>query len=93
MAALEGLPLRAVFGGWMAQGFGLTLGLLVCGGLYFAASVTPFINRRTWRTLDDEPADASGPAEPVGDQPATTTAVAGTADLERDGEAQPVHGR
>ncbi|GAA1614557.1 MFS transporter [Catellatospora bangladeshensis] len=50
--AYAGLPVGSLLGGWLAQSAGLTAGLLVCGLLLLAATLSPVFGYRTWRELD-----------------------------------------
>ncbi|WP_155371681.1 MFS transporter [Catellatospora vulcania] len=51
--AYAGLPVGSLVGGWLAQGAGLTTGLLVCGLILLAATLSPVFGYRTWKQLDD----------------------------------------
>ncbi|MEV0460306.1 MFS transporter [Catellatospora methionotrophica] len=51
--AYAGLPVGSLVGGWLAQSAGLTVGLLVCGFVLLAATLSPVFGYRTWRQLDN----------------------------------------
>lgn len=51
--AYAGLPVGSLVGGWLAQGAGLRAGLLLCGLVLLAATLSPVFGHRTWRQLDD----------------------------------------
>jgi MFS family permease len=51
--AYAGLPVGSLVGGWLAQGVGLTAGLVVCGLVLLAATLSPVFGYRTWKQLDD----------------------------------------
>lgn len=48
-----GMPLGAVLAGVAAGHLGLQTALVVCGGVYLAATLTPLVWARTWRQMDD----------------------------------------
>lgn len=50
--AYAGLPVGSLVGGWLAQGLGLTAGLVICGLVLLAATLSPVVGYRTWRQLD-----------------------------------------
>lgn len=49
-SAWVGIPFGALFGGLLVEGLGLTVALLVFGGLYFLTTLTPFIFP-AWRQM------------------------------------------
>lgn len=51
--AYAGLPVGSLLGGWLAQGAGLSAGLLLCGLVLLAATLSPVVGYRTWKQLDD----------------------------------------
>lgn len=60
-AAFGGMPLGGILGAWAVAAFHLTGGLLIAGGLYFLATLTPAVRRRVWRQLDDHPVPEAEP--------------------------------
>jgi UDP-N-acetylmuramyl pentapeptide phosphotransferase/UDP-N-acetylglucosamine-1-phosphate transferase len=49
---LAGMPLGAALAGAAVEGVGLDTTLLIAAGLYFTATISPVICRRTWQQMD-----------------------------------------
>lgn len=50
--AWAGIPIGGLVGGLLVEGIGLTPTLLVCGGLYLLATLTPFV-LPVWKQMDE----------------------------------------
>lgn len=50
--AWAGIPIGGLVGGFLVEGIGLTPTLLVCGGLYLLATLTPFV-LPVWKKMDE----------------------------------------
>lgn len=63
--SIAGTPVGALLGGWLG-GYGARLALLIVGGTYGLATLTPFFGR-FWRQMDDRPPLVAPVPELVGE--------------------------
>ncbi|WP_412542477.1 MFS transporter [Longispora sp. K20-0274] len=88
--AWGGIPLGSLVGGWIADEYGLHFTAVATGALYFLATLTPVIGRRTWRQLDDK-RPAADEDQPGGadDTPGTPAGMSPGSEPETDAEPSP----